>query len=59
MLRNLREVIRYVTDHEPEFIQYAADSGKREQDAELVRKQETLSKADKRIKELDTIISHL
>lgn len=59
VLRNLREAIRYVTEHEPEFMQYAADSSKKDQDAELVRKQEMLSKADKRLRELDTIISHL
>lgn len=59
VLRNLREAIQYVNEHEAEFIQDAADSSMRDQTAELARKHETLSKADQRISELDTIISHL
>ena len=59
VLRNLREAIQYVNEHEAEFIQDAADSSMRDQNAELARKRETLSKADQRISELDTIISHL
>lgn len=59
VLRNLREAIQYVNEHEADFIQDAADSSMRDQNAELTRKRETLSKADQRISELDTIISHL
>lgn len=59
VLRNLREAIQYVNEHEAEFIQDAADSSMRDQNAELTRKRETLSKADQRICELDKIISHL
>ena len=59
VLRNLREAIQYVNEHEAEFVQDAADSSMRDQSAELTRKQETLSKADQRISELDNIISHL
>lgn len=59
VLRNLREAIQYVNEHEAEFIQDAADSSMRDQSAELARKRETLSKADQRISEIDNIISHL
>lgn len=59
VLRNLREAIRYVSEYEAVFVQEAAESNKRDQNAELTRKRETLSKADQRISELDNIISHL
>lgn len=59
VLRNLREAISYVSEHEAEFIQDAAESDMRDMDAEFVRKRETLAKADTRIAELDRIISRL
>ena len=59
VLRNLREAIQYVNEHEAAFVQDAADSSMRDQSAELTRKRETLSKADQRISELDNTISHL
>ena len=59
VLRNLREAIQYVNEHEAAFVQDAADNSMRDQSADLTRKRETLSKADLRISELDTIISHL
>ena len=59
VLKNLREAIQYVTEYEAEFIQEAADSSMRDRDAEFARKRDTLAKADKRIAELDRIISRL
>ena len=59
VLRNLREAISYVSEHEAEFIQDAAESDMRDRDAEFVRKRETLAKADTRIAALDRIISRL
>lgn len=60
VLRNLREAISYVSEHEAEFVQQeAAESDMRDRDAEFVRKRETLAKADARIAELDRIISRL
>ena len=59
VLRNLREAISYVSEHEAEFIQDAAESDMRDRDAEFVRKRDTLVKADTRIAELDRIISRL
>ena len=59
VLRNLREAISYVSEHEAEFIQDAAESDMRDRDAEFVRKRETLAKADTLIAELDRIISRL
>ena len=49
VLRNLREAISYVSEHEAEFIQDAAESDMRDRDAEFVRKRENLTKADTRI----------
>ena len=59
MLKNLREAIQYVSQHEAEFMQEAADISMRDRDAEFARKRDTLAKADKRIAELDRIISRL
>ena len=59
VLRNLREAIQYVSQHEAEFMQEAADISMRDRDAEFARKRDTLAKADKRIAELDHIISKL
>ena len=57
VLKNLCEAIQYVTEHEAEFIQEAADCSMRDRDAEFARKREALSKADQRITELDSIIA--
>ena len=59
VLKNLREAIQYVTQHEAEFVQEAADSSLRERDAEFSRKRDTLAKAESRIVELDNIFKHL
>ena len=59
VLRNLREAISYVSEHEAEFIRDAAESDMRDRDAEFVRKRENLAKAETRIAELDRIISRL
>ena len=59
VLKNLREAIQYVSQHETEFMQEAADISMRDRDAEFARKRDTLAKADKRIAELDRIISRL
>ena len=59
MLNNLREAIQYVTEHEAEFIQEAADHSLRDRDAEFARKREAYAKAEQRIAELDRIISRL
>ena len=59
VLKNLREAIQYVSQHEAEFMQEAADISMRDRDAEFARKRDALAKADKRIAELDRIISRL
>lgn len=59
VLNNLREAIQYVTEHEAEFIQEAADHSLRDRDAEFARKREAHAKAEQRIAELDRIISRL
>ena len=55
VLRNLREAIQYVTEHETEFIQEAADSRMRDRDAEFARKREALSKADQNLAGYSTL----
>ena len=59
VLRNLREAIQYVSQHEAKFMQKAADISMRDRDAEFARKRDSLAKADRRIAELDRIISRL
>lgn len=46
VLNNLREAIQYVTEHEAEFIQEAADHSLRDRDAEFARKREAYAKAE-------------
>ena len=59
VLQNLREAIEYVSTYEAEFMQEAAANSMRDRDAEFARKRDALAKADKRIAELDRIISRL
>lgn len=59
VLKNLREAIQYVREHEAEFMREAADHDMRDKDAELARKRDAFSKAEQRIAELDLIISRL
>jgi len=59
VLRNLREAITYVSGHEEDFIREAADLSLRDHNRELVGKKEALTKAEKRIAELDTIVKKL
>ena len=59
VLRNLREAVRYVTDHEADFIRDAADISVRERDRELAAKKRALADAEKRGVELDVIVKRL
>ena len=59
VLRNLREAVKYVTDHEDDFIREAADVSVRERDRELAAKKRALTEAEKRIAELDLIVKRL
>jgi DNA invertase Pin-like site-specific DNA recombinase len=59
VLRNLREAIAYVSEREDDFIREAADNTMREQDRELARKKDALTKSEQRIAELDSIIKRL
>ena len=59
VLRNLREAIQYVSQHEDDFIQQAADQSLREQNKGLAQKKDDLSRSQKRIAELDVIIKRL
>lgn len=59
VLQNLREAIQYVSNYESDFIREAADISVRERDKEFAQKKDTLTKAEKRVAELDLIIKHL
>ena len=59
VLKNLREAIQYVSQHEARFIQEAADRDVQDRDQEFVRQRNTLAKTEQRIAELDNIIKHL
>lgn len=59
VLKNLREAIQYVREHEAEFMREAADNDMRDKDAELMRKRDAFIRAEQRIAELDLIISRL
>ncbi len=59
VLKNLREVIQYVSQHEARFIQEAADRDVQDRDQEFARQRNKLAKTEQRIAELDNIIKHL
>lgn len=59
VLRNLREAISFVHEHEDDFIREASDISMRERNKELSTKKSTIEQAEKRIKELDFIFQHL
>jgi hypothetical protein len=59
VLQNLREAIAYVSRHEGEFIREAAEISAREHDKGLVADKQALTKAEKRVDELDGIIKRL
>lgn len=59
VLRNLREAISYVSEHEGDFIRELADESVAERDMELARSKSEIAKIEKRTAELDEIIKHL
>ena len=59
VLRNLREAINFIKNHEDDFIREAADVSVRERDRELATKKKSLAEAEKRIAELDLIVKRL
>ena len=59
VLRNLREAITYVSQNEAQFIREASVMSNQEQERELAAKKDALTKSEKRVAELDTIIKRL
>lgn len=59
VLRNLREAIQYVTLHENDFVQRAADSNLWERDRELAQRKAALVQSEKRIAELDVLFKRI
>ncbi len=59
VLRNLREAIAYVSEHEADFIRELTNASIAERDRELSKTKAELARAEKRVVELDEIIKHL
>ena len=59
VLEDMRRVLRYVKEHEQEFISKATEYGDREAKRALMQQQKELSKAQARMTELDTLFRKL
>lgn len=59
VLSNLKEVIKYVSDYEDEFIQTVMDADVRQRNRETSQKKKKLMEMQKRIKELDAIFQRI
>ena len=59
VLEDMRRVLRYVKEHEQEFISKATEYGDREAKKALAQQQRDLSKAQARMTELDTLFRKL
>ncbi len=59
VLEDMRRVLRYVKEHEQEFIGKATEYGDREAKRALMQQQKELSKAQARMTELDTLFRKL
>ena len=59
VLSNLKEVIKYVSDYEDEFIQTVMDADVRQRNREMSQKKKKLAEMQKRIKELDAIFQRI
>lgn len=59
VLSNLKEVIKYVSDYEDEFIQTVMDADVRQRNREMSQKKKKLMEMQKRIKELDAIFQRI
>jgi len=57
VLENLKEVIRYVSDYEDEFVQMVMDTDMRQRNKELSQKKKRLTEIHSRIQELDKIFN--
>ena len=58
-LENLKEVIRYVSDYEDEFVQMVMDTDMRQRNKELSQKKKRLTEIHSRIQELDKIFQRI
>lgn len=59
VLENLKEVIRYVSDYEDEFVQMVMDTDMRQRNKELSQKKKRLTEIHSRIQELDKIFQRI
>ena len=59
VLENLKEVIRYVSDYEDEFVQMVMDTDMRQRNKELLQKKKRLTEIHSRIQELDKIFQRI
>jgi len=59
VLENLKEVTRYVSDYEDEFVQMVMDTDMRQKTKELARKKKRTTEIQSRIQELDKIFQRI
>lgn len=59
VLENLKEVIRYVSDYEDDFVRMIMDADMKQKSRELAQQKRRLTEIQKRIGELDTIFQRI
>lgn len=59
VLENLKEVIRYVSDYEDDFVRMIMDADVKQKSRELAQQKRRLAEIQKRIGELDTIFQRI
>ena len=59
VLENLKEVIRYVSDYEDDFVRMIMDADMKQKSRELAQQKRRLAEIQKRIGELDTIFQRI
>ena len=59
VLENLKEVIRYVSDYEDDFVRMIMDANMKQKSRELAQQKRRLAEIQKRIGELDTIFQRI
>ena len=59
VLENLKEVIRYVSDYEDDFVRMVMDADMKQKNRELAQQKRRLAEIQKRIGELDTIFQRI
>ena len=59
VLENLKEVIRYVSEYEDDFVRMVMDTDMKQKNRDLAKQKKRLAEIQKRIGELDTIFQRI